>query len=414
MNKRIVFHIDVNSAYLSWEAVYRLQHGANLDIRTVPAIVGGDPKTRRGIVLAKSIPAKKYGIQTGEVLFKALQKCPNLVIIPPNYHLYMKSSKAMHEILSEYSPSIQKFSIDESFMEFADMGRPFLEVAQEISDRILKELGFTVNIGISHNKLLAKVASDFQKPKGIHTLFPEEMARKMWPLPVEDLFMVGRATAPKLHKMGIYTIGDLAKADPELLKYQLKSHGLLVWQYANGIEDSQLRDGQYPVMKGMGNSSTISYNVTDRKDAHHHLLSLTEMVCMRLRDADFYASLVQVGVKNSSLSRYTHQKKLKYATNSTNAIYQEIKLLFDESWNGDPIRHLGVRVSHFSPTTSRQQTIWDPVNIEELQVLDRTIDDLRLKYGNTIIFRGPFANSKRKPVKGGVPEEDYPMMASML
>ena len=415
---RTIFHIDVNSAYLSWEAVYRLQHGAQVDLREIPAVVAGNPKARRGIILAKSIPAKKYNIQTGESLHAALQKCPTLEMVPPTYGLYMKSSQALVDLLKIYSPNVQRFSIDECFMEYTHVEALYespYHLALEIKNRIRDELGFTVNIGISTNKLLAKIASDFSKPDQIHTLYPHELASKLWPLPVEDLFMIGRSTAPKLHTMGIYTIGELANSDVELLKHRFKSHGLLIHQYANGIEDSILRDSHYPKLKGIGNSTTIPFDVTDRKTAFLYLLSLTEMVAMRLRDASFLCGLVSVSIKTDSFKVSSHQKKLFYYTDLTNDIYREACQLFDALWDGCAIRHIGVRVTEFIPNVSRQYSFWEHKNHDALRVLDATIDSLRVRFGPEIIGRASFANSSMKSVAGGVPDhEDYPMMASML
>jgi phosphoglycerol geranylgeranyltransferase len=224
-NKRLIFHIDVNSAYLSWEAVYRLQQGAEIDLRTIPSVVGGDVESRHGIVLTKSIPAKKYGIQTGETLFTARQKCPDLVVVPPHYELYMLCSNAMVNILKEYTPTIQRYSVDECFLDFTSMENFYedpVELAYTIKDRIRNELGFTASVGISNNKLLAKMGSDIKKPDAVITLFPIEIKDKMWPLPVEDLFMVGRATLTKLHNLNIFTIGDLANFDLKILKEKLK------------------------------------------------------------------------------------------------------------------------------------------------------------------------------------------------
>lgn len=235
--RRYIFHVDANSAYLSWEAVYRLQQGDSLDLRTVPSVVGGDPKTRHGIVLTKSIPAKKFNIQTGETLWSAVQKCPNLIIVPPDYGLYRQCSDSMVEILREYSPLVQRFSVDECFVDFSGMGllsNDPVASAHEIKDRIKTELGFTVNIGVSTNKLLAKMASELKKPDLEHTIFPEEVPTKMWPLNIEELFMVGRATSKKLRSRGIKTIGDPANFKLEWIRSFLKSHGVLIWHYANG------------------------------------------------------------------------------------------------------------------------------------------------------------------------------------
>lgn len=417
MKERIIFHIDVNSAYLSWEAAYRLQKGITVDLRDVPSIVGGNPETRRGIVLAKSIPAKKAGIQTGETLHKALQKCPTLTIIPPNYSLYLGCSRAMVDILMEYSPDVQRFSIDECFVEFTDvmlLWKDYMAVACEIKDRIKNELGFTVSIGISTNKLLAKVASDMKKPDAITTLFPDEIPSKMWPLPVEDLYMVGRATTVNLHALGIYTIGELAAFDLDLLCYSLKKHGSIIWNYSHGIEDSTIQGESYSNIKGIGNSTTIPYDITTTADAYMYLLSLTEMVSMRLRDSGFACRLISVSIKNSGFTRYTHQKKLNYSTNNTTQIFKEVKKLFDDAWCNEPIRHLGVRVSEFEDEKSKQISFFDPKDFDKLGKLDKTIDDLRLRYGNTIITRGVFPHSGIKGINGGMPEEDFPVMTSIL
>ena len=413
MNK-IYFHVDANSAYLSWEAVYRLQHGDPVDLRTIPSVIGGDPKTRHGIVLAKSIPAKKYKIQTGETLYKAFQKCPHLVAVSPRYDLYMKASNAMHAILSEFSPRVQRFSIDESFLDFnASCSNP-VELAHVIKDRIRNELGFTVNIGISTNKLLAKVASDFQKPDRVHTLFLDEISKKMWPLQVEDLFMVGRATTAKLHAMGIKTIGEIATADPEYLRYKLKSHGQLIWEYANGIESSRIRTAEEELIKGLGNSTTLPHDIDQRDTALMYLLALTEMVAMRLRNAEKLCQVVVISIRNADLSRYSHQTTLFSPTDHTNTIFDAVKTLFDEAYHDQAIRHLGVRVTGLVSQNRYQYTIFDADRIDQLRALDQTVDELRLKYGKNAIFRGVFTATKIKPVIGGVGESEYKMMTSLL
>lgn len=412
---RVILHIDVNSAYLSWEAVHRLQHGASLDIRTIPAVIGGDPEKRHGIVLAKSIPAKKYQINTGDTLYSARLKCPRILIFPPRYDLYIRCSTAMLDLLEEYSPSIQRYSIDEVFIDYTKMEEHFgdpIGAAHHIKDRIKTELGFTVNIGIARNKLLAKVASDFAKPDRVHTLFPEEIPEKMWPLPVEDLFMVGRATAPKLQGMGIYTIGDLAHADPNLLKRRLKSHGKLIWDYAHGIETSPV-EGILGI-KSVGNSSTISFDVEDRKTAHMFLLSLTEMVAMRLRSTDHLARVITVSLKSQDFLSYCHQRKLALPTDSTNRIYATAVSLFDEMWQNEPLRALGIRAGGLMDNTSQQLSLFDPGDIHKQRAIDAVVDNIRIKYGSNIIMRAVFLHSGIKPLTGGVWEEDYPMMSSIL
>lgn len=255
----------------------------------MPSVVGGNPETRHGIVLAKSIPAKKFNIQTGESIFSAKAKCPKLIIVPPNYHLFMQCSSALGDVLRQYSPVVEQYSIDEYFLDYTHSAGLFgdpIKTAHLIKDRIKNDLGFTVNIGISSNKLLAKMAGELKKPDMVHTLFPEEIAEKMWPLPVEELFMIGSATAKKLKSRSIYTIGDLAHCDPKVIKLFLKSHGMLIWNYANGYDLSPVRKNRRIVIKGIGNSSTIAFDIENRETAHLALLSLTETVAARLRQAE--------------------------------------------------------------------------------------------------------------------------------
>lgn len=416
MDEKIIFHIDANSAFLSWSAVNALQHGATVDFREIPSIVGGNQATRHGIVLAKSIPAKKYGIQTGEPVIQAKQKCPNLLVIPPEYFVYMKCNSAMVDIVKDYSDSIQVFSIDEMFVDYTGMemmfGEPF-KTAHEIKDRIKKELGFTVSVGVSSNKLLAKMASDLKKPDAVTTLFTDEIPSKMWTLNVRDLYMVGQATESKLTKMGIYTIGDLAKTEIEFLKYKFKSWGEVLWNYANGIEASLVKpDGAIPYIKGIGNSCTIHFDVEEKETAHKVLLSLVETVGMRLRHGKFYCRLVQVSIKTSELKSYSHQHKFFVPTDCTNAIYKETCKLFDIAWKGEPIRHLGVRVSELCGNDFVQLSLLEN-SYEKQRLVDLAVDDIRLKYGSYSVFRAGFLHSRLSPLQGGIVEE-FPIMTSIL
>ncbi len=414
MVKRLIFHIDVNSAYLSWEAAYRLQHGEKIDLRRIPSVVGGDETKRHGIVLAKSIPAKKCGIKTGESLYSARQKCPNLTVVPPNYILYMKASNSMITLLKEYSPLVQRYSIDEVFMDVSHIkNRDFLDIAYEIKERIKSELGFTVNIGISSNKLLAKMASDFEKPDKIHTLFPAEIQEKMWPLPVEKLFMVGPKTKKKLNGRGIFTIGQLAKLDREYIYSWLKKPGIIIWEYANGIENSQVGNNSEAV-KSIGNSTTTSYDVDNRKEAHMFLLALSEMVAMRARNIGKVGKVISISIKDEDFYSCSHQKKLDVATNSTKVIYETAKKLFDEIWDGKPIRRFAVSISELHSDKFLQLSLLNK-HKEKEENLEKTIDKIRNKYGYNSIIRSCFLHSGIKPIIGGVTtEEEYPMMSSII
>lgn len=407
--KKIIFHIDVNSAFLSWEAVYRLKHlGGNLDLREIPSAVGGDIAKRHGIILAKSVAAKQYGIRTGESIMEAKKKCPDLYLAPPNYSLYQKSSAAFMKILREYTPDVEQYSIDEAFMDMTGMQKLFGEpvsCACKIKDRIKQELGFTVNIGVAENKLLAKMASDFQKPDKVHTLWKEEIPVKMWPLPVSELFFVGRATTKKLAGLGIHTIGELANTDKELLKYQLKKHGEIIWNFANGY-DMSLVESQPADNKGYGNSTTIAFDVSDAGTAKLVLLSLAETVSARLRKHQVKAEVVSVGIKTYDLHHASHQMVLPAATNITVELHQAACTLFDELWDGTPIRQLGIQTSRIREADSgRQMSLFDNTDYERLEKMDRAIDTIRERFGNDAIKRGSFVEHSIDHMSGGISRE---------
>ncbi len=405
----VIFHIDVNSAFLSWEAVYRIHHlGGNLDLRDIPSAVGGDVTKRHGIILAKSIPAKKYNIKTGESVPEALRKCPDLVLVPPNYNLYQKSSKAFMNILNEYGPTVEQYSIDEAFVDMTGteslFGKPEI-VANEIRERIYRELGFSVNIGISNNKVLAKMASDFKKPNLVHTLWQHEIKEKMWTLPASDLFFVGRATARKLNGIGIKTIGELAQTDLSIIKSHLGKHGEVIWSFANGIDFSAVEPVP-PPNKGYGNSTTISFDVTDADTAKLVLLSLAETVSARLRDDNVKIKVISVGIRDYNLGYYSHQKKLKTATNITREIYESACQVFDEMWDKVPIRHLGIHTSQVVTEETRQLNLFDDFDYEKLERLDRAVDDIRKRFGADSIVRASFIKAdKVDHMSGGISRE---------
>ena len=406
---RVIFHIDVNSAFLSWEAVYRLYHlGGRVDLREEVAAVGGDMAMRHGIILAKSIPAKKYGIKTGESIVEARQKCPQLMLVPPNYHLYDECSRAFMEILRQYSPEVEQYSVDEAFIDMSDTiqlwGEPEA-VADRIREQIRRELGFTVNIGVSENKLLAKMAGDFQKPDRTHTLWKNEIEKKMWPLPVSDLFFVGRATARKLFALGIRTIGDLAKADPDMLKSHLKKQGEVIWGFANGIDVSVV-EPEAPAAKGYGNSTTIAFDVCDASTARLVLLSLAETVGARLREAGVRAEVIAVGIKSFDLRYASHQLTLQNATSITLEIYKYACRLFDELWDGTPIRHLGIHTGRIRDGMNmRQVDMFDDTDYEKLAKLDAAVDGIRKRYGNDSMKRAAFVGSRIDHIGGGISRE---------
>ena len=407
--KKVIFHIDVNSAFLSWEAVYRLHHlGGKEDLREKVSAVGGDMAMRHGIILAKSIPAKKYHIKTGETILEAKQKFPELILVPPNYGLYEKCSRAFMDILRQYSPSVEQYSIDEAFVDMTGTeglwGDP-LTAANRLKNQIRDTLGFTVNIGISENKLLAKMASDFQKPDKVHTLWHEEIEKKMWPLPVSDLFFVGRATSKKLLTLGIRTIGDLAHADPSILKMHLKKHGEVVWAFANGMDVSVVQS-EPPANKGYGNSTTIAFDVTDTSTAKLVLLALAETVGTRLRAAKVRAEVIAVGIKSHDLSYASHQMTLQNATNITMEIHRCACQLFDQLWDGSAIRHLGIHTSRVRDGFNmRQLDMFDTTDYEKLEKMDAAVDQIRRRYGIDSIMRASFLGTPIDHMSGGISRE---------
>lgn len=405
-----IFHIDVNSAFLSWEAVFRLKHlGGSLDLREIPSAVGGDTAMRHGIILAKSIPAQRmYGIKTGESIFEARQKCRDLYLVPPNYNLYERASRAFLDILRRYSPEVEQYSIDEAFVDMTGeellFGTP-VEAAKELKERIFRELGFTVNIGVSDRKVLAKMASGFRKPDRVHTLFSWEIKEKMWPLPVSSLFFVGKATAGKLLRLGIKTIGDLACTDPGLLRSHLHKHGEVIWAFANGM-DASVVESTPPPNKGYGNSTTIPFDVTDAGTAKMVLLSLAETVAARLRKDGRKAELVAVGIKDWEFRYASHQRVLREATNITLEIQREASSLFEELWDGAPIRHLGIHTGRIRDWDHmRQLRMFDETDYEKQERLDRAVDQIRRRYGMDAVKRGVFLENPIDHMSGGVSRE---------
>lgn len=362
MSERLIFHIDVNSAYLSWSAIEKLSQGARTDLREIPSIIGGDMASRHGVVLAKSIPAKAYGIVTGEPVAHALQKCPNLVLEPPNHKLYSHYSRRLMELLATFSPHIEQVSIDECYMDFTEYGHCYgspIAAAGQIKDTVKDTLGFTVNIGISSNKLLAKMASDFQKPDKVHTLFPGEIEAKMWRLPVRELFMVGKASCTALEKLEILTIGDLANANPQILESHMKKHGRLIWEFANGIDNSpvQTEEGE---LKGVGNRTTLAQDAETSRDAKRVLHALCNQVSSRLQKYGQFAGIVSTEIRYASFTETSHQMQIAAATSDAETLYRHACLLFDELWNGEPIRLLGVRTSKLTDTPEPvQMTVFD-------------------------------------------------------
>ena len=398
----MIFQIDVNSAYLSWTAVEQLKTGAKVDLREIPSIIGGDKKSRHGVVLAKSISAKKYGIRTGEPVVNAFRKCPNLAMEPPNHRMYREKSQKLMEYLRGFTTKIEQVSVDECYLDFTDIADRFpspLDAAFLMKNGIRERFGFTVNIGISENKLLAKMASDFEKPDKVHTLFLREVPVKMWPLPLGELFMAGRSSVEALKKLEINTIGDLANADLSLIELHLKSHGKMLWEFANGIDHSPVQWEQAEA-KGIGNSTTLAEDAATYEEVREVFAGLAESVGRRLRKAGQKANMVSMEIKYHDFQSMSHQTQLSKPTSDEQVLLDTACRLFQEAWTGEPVRLLGIRTAKLVDAGEPEQmSIFDlepqkPVD-EKRQRLNAAMNQIRKKYGDDAVMKA----SRMKKVK---------------
>lgn len=397
--ERIIMHIDVNNAFLSWTALYLLKNGSKYDIRNSYAVIGGDEQSRSGIVLAKSTPAKRLGIVSGETLYSARKKCKVLRTYPPNFKFYQEMSNKMFNLINKYTPDIEIASIDECYLDYTKIktmqGEP-LEFAKKLQKEIYDELGFTVNIGIANNKLCAKMASDFTKPYKIHTLYEEEIKEKMWPLEVGELFGIGKKTAPKLNKLNIYTIKDLAQTTTETLYPYFKNQAQSMINWANGIDNNPVISIP-PEPKGIGNEITLDHDINDTMEIYKYLLFLSEKVGKRLRKQKKYASVIVVILKDNKFKKYSHQKKIQTPTNSTEEIYNISKTILREMYEDESIRLIGIRLDNLTDKKIRQVTIFDNPD-EQTDNIDEVIDKINNKYKG-IVKKASLLNENYKDNK---------------
>lgn len=394
--ERLIFHVDVNSAFLSWEAARRVKEGLP-DLREIPSCIGGDPKSRRGIVVAKSIPAKKYGVTTGEPVSMALRKCPELVCVPGDFALFETCSRAFKKICASYAPVMESFSIDEVFLDMSGTEKIYpdpVKLACEIKDRIREELGFTVNIGIGTNKLLAKMASDFEKPDKVHTLFPAEIPTKMWPLPVRDLLFLGKASEQKLIKAGIKTIGEMARyPETEIQRLLGEKTGHQLYEYANGRDDSPVR-GEREEAKGYSAETTTEEDIVTYEQAFSLLLAQCDVVAARMRKDSKKCSCVSVTYRMLDFRTRSHQKKLGNPTDVTEEIFVQVKNLLYECWQCQPLRLIGVALTDLTSDDFRQISLFENTeNHEKQKKVDGVVDDIRKRFGNGMIVRGSTMNT---------------------
>lgn len=396
--ERIIMHIDVNNAFLSWTAIELLENGYKLDIRNQIAVIGGDEKRRAGIVLAKSTPAKRCGIVTAETLFSARKKASNLLIFPPNYKLYSEMSGKLFKLLTEYSPDIEVASIDECYLDYGKVRRLYgdpVEFAYKLKERVKNELGFTVNVGIANNKLCAKMASDFSKPDKVHTCFDNEIEEKMYPLEIGELFGVGKKTSEKLHNIGIHTIGDLANAKESYLSHYFKDVKALINQ-ARGINNDEVISDEYHP-KGISNEITLDHDVNDISELQESLFLLSEMVSARLRKEKKYATVICVILKDSFFKRRSHQRKITNPTDITREIYNEAVSILYEFYKGENVRLIGLRLDDLTTEKFYQTSLFECVVEREVDTkVDQVIDDINSKFGKDVISKASLATSKYK------------------
>ena len=396
--ERYILHVDVNNAFLSWTAVDMLKRGENIDIREIPSIIGGDEERRSGIVLAKSPIAKKFGIITGEPIYFAKKKCASIEVFPANFEIFKYYSDELYKILLQYTDKIERFSIDECFLDMTNslMGRDILDIAHEINKKVKDTLGFTVNVGVANNKLLAKMASDFEKPNKVHTLFKDEIKTKMWPLQVSELFMLGKKTVPKLYNFRIKTIEDLAKTDLNFLIKKFGKHGKMMWEYANGIDASEVSTKK-ELPKSIGNSVTLPKDIISKDDIYNVLVALADQTTFRLRKYDLNCSSLSVQLRTKDFEEFSHQKKLTYSTSSTKEILKISKEILDEMYNNKYIRLVGLTLGSLETKDEIQMSMFD-IDTKQTK-LDKTLDELKDKYGFNLVSRASKLNVKEY-VKG--------------
>lgn len=388
MKDRIIFHIDVNNAFLSWTAVDLLSKGYPVDIRTIPSVIGGDEEKRRGIVTAKSPIAKKMGVVTAEPLFMARRKCPGLKVFPGDYSLYKEKSDQLYQYFCQFTDKIERYSVDECFLDMTGTSylySDYISLAYKIKDEIVQKFGYTVNVGIGNNKLCAKMASDFEKPNKVHTLFQNEIESKMWPLSVTELFMVGKSSSKQLLEMGIRTIGDLAKIDINFLKRRFKSQGEMMHNYANGVDCSEVLN-ESSKNKSISVTETLETDVDSVPILKKILLRQSDTVGKQARREKIYAKTVALIFKTGDFISYSHQMKLMNPTNITEEIYKMALLILKNGWRGEPLRLIGIRLSDFTTENHKQISFFDQEKDMHSNQIQEVLDHITDKYGDGVII----------------------------
>lgn len=389
--ERIILHIDVNSAFLSWSAIKLLREGYSKDIRNEVAVISGSESKRKGIIVASSLPAKKLGIKSPTNLFEARKIYKNLIVIRPDRDFYEECSNSLINYLKTLFPELEQYSIDECFIDYTSMKLIYGDVinyAYKLKDEILKKFGFTVNIGIGNNKLCAKMASDFEKPNKVHTLFKNEIKEKMWPLDISSLFMAGKSSCKKLRTFGINTIGDLANYNKDKLICELKSHGKMLYEYANGIDDSPVYY-EPSERKGVGISRTFEYDIDGKEEICRILKDFSKKISSSLKEKNMYSNVFIITIRYSDFKTFNHQKKYINSTNDEVKIYNYSKEIFNKLWNKNPIRLLGLRAVSLSHNKDYQLSIFDiDKKVVKNNEIETLIDKINRDLGKNSIFKG--------------------------
>ena len=404
--ERIILHSDCNSFYASVECLH------HPEIREKPVAVGGDIEQRHGIILAKNQLAKQFHVSTGEAIWRAKQKCPELIVLPPNFPLYLRFSRLARDIYLDYSNRVEPFGLDEAWLDITssenqkDKGE---RTAHEIRKRIREELGITVSIGVSYNKIFAKLGSDYRKPDAVTMITKENYRQIAWPLPVSDLLYVGPATKRKLNGFGVHTIGELAQTPVEILRSKFGKIGDILWCFSNGLDSSPVADFQnQPVVKSIGNSTTAPRDLERDEDVKMILYVLADSVARRLREQGLKGRTIHISVRDNSLFSFTRQKSLGFYTNLTEEIAGEALSLFREHYQWKrPVRSIGISVSDLEAGTICSQTslFCDEVKREKMERLDNTVDRLKARFGTFAVQ--PAVLLKDRKLSGFDPKNDH-------
>ena len=387
MNERIILHSDLNNFYASVECLYHPEY------RGKPLAVLGDPEARHGIVLAKNYEAKSRDVRTGDPKWMAEQKCPGIVFVPPHYDLYMKHSRLVRQIYSEYTDQVEPYGLDECWLDVTGSTRLFgsgEEIADKIRKRVKSELGVSVSVGVSFNKIFAKLGSDLKKPDATTVIECDRFKEVVWPLPVKELLYVGRATHNKLKRRGISTIGDLANANPESLKFWLGKMGIVLWQFANGLDTSPVSNiGAKSLIKTVGNSTTAPRDLISDEDIRIILTVLCESVSARLREYGFICRTVQLGIRDNELEWIERQGKLEIPNRTAKSIFELSFALYKKHANGRPVRSLSVRACDLEPVDFMQLSLLPEARrLEKQEELESVVDGLRSRFGHFSVQRG--------------------------